>query len=80
MSDLDKCGFCAETHSQNYKCANCGHEDSFSQMTNFYEHKMVEWEDKTCPECGFLSLKPISIFDMLSEEELESIREAVKKL
>jgi len=70
-----KIGFCAESHEQDYKCANCGHETSFGQITNFYEHKMVEWEDRVCPECGFKSLKPKPFDLMLSDEELEKLRE-----
>jgi len=78
--DNTRYGFCAQDHSQEYKCANCGHRETKTQMTNFYDHKIVEWEDKVCIECGFKSLKPMSMIDLLSKEDLESLRENVAKL
>jgi DNA-directed RNA polymerase subunit RPC12/RpoP len=80
MDNNTKIGFCAETHKQDYKCANCGHEKSFGQITNHYEHKIVEWGDKVCPECGFKSLKPIPFSLELSAEVTESIRKTIAKL
>ena len=64
MNDT-KYGFCAEQHSRQYKCANCGYEASVTKMTNFYEHAIVKWEGAVCPKCGFKSFKPLSYDDML---------------
>jgi len=77
MNDI-KCGFCAEWHDQKYKCANCGHTQTKSQMSNFYEHRPIEWGDKVCPSCGFKSFKPDNSLD-LSEKDLEEIRKLTKQ-
>jgi len=75
-----RCGFCAQTHTQRYRCANCGYEEEFSQITNFYERKIVEWPDKVCESCGFKSLKPMTFLEMLSEEQLERLKDIAKDL
>ena len=51
-------GFCAQDNRQDYKCANCGHETIELQITNFYDHAAIKWEDRVCKNCGFKSLKP----------------------
>lgn len=63
---MDKiCGFCADFHSTEYRCANCGYRKTMSQITNFYEYKIPEWKDDVCPECGFKSFKPVDIGELL---------------
>ena len=57
MSDM-KIGFCAEYHHQTYKCRNCGHDKTFTQITYFYDHKIASWPEKqVCPRCGFKSMR-----------------------
>lgn len=75
-----KIGFCAEYHNQDYKCANCGHCETKTKMTNFYEHTMVDWSDEVCSECGFKSLKPIPLAPNFSEEDLEEIASLLKPM
>lgn len=72
MDGNTKVGFCAEWHKQDYKCANCGHCKTETQLTNFYDHKMVDWDDLVCPECGFKSLKPVDAL-LLSDKDIEHI-------
>jgi DNA-directed RNA polymerase subunit RPC12/RpoP len=76
-----RAGFCAQYHKQDYKCANCGHCETKTQVTNFYECEIVEWCDAVCKECGFKSLKPLPI-DLgnfkLSKEDAESLVESLK--
>ena len=67
---MTKIGFCADWHHKTYRCANCGHEKEESQLSNFYEHKIVDWDNKVCPECGFKSFKPID----LGEELFKNIK------
>jgi len=68
-----KIGFCAEHPNQDYKCANCGHREVKTKMTNFYEHQTMDWSDEVCPECGFKSLKPTAF-----SEEMELHLKAFK--
>ena len=64
---MTMCGFCAINHAHPYKCANCGHEERLTKITNFYKPETVKWENKVCPKCGFKSFKPLTYSEIMKK-------------